>query len=240
LLVPAETDHNIISNKEFRPKCETLKPSGRASVPPFDTGVSSAFSYQFMARTFAILAVLLIVAMMATIGVGFYSFSLEKTDPAKKDVFLIHFYLGLITAIGILLLHCIIFTYFLGTGRWAKEVGLAYDLPDVPFLKETRELKRTTFPAALFAMLIAIATTAAGAGAQLQEWPWHVHATLAFLTLLFNVWAFRIEYRNLSRNVQVLHGVLDEVDRLRAERGLPSSAEAIEEELRIANRKAGG
>jgi hypothetical protein len=192
-----------------------------------------------MTRTFAILAALLVVAMLATIGIGFYSFFLEATDPAKKDVFLIHFYLGLITAIGILLVHCLIFTYFLGTGRWVKEVVLAYDLPDAPHHKETRELKRTTFPPALFAMLIAIATAAAGAGAQLQEWPWHVHAALAFLTLLFNVWAFRIEYRNLSRNVQVLNGVLDEVDRVRAERGLPSNAEAVEEDLRIANRKEG-
>src|SRR5258708_27603731 len=61
--------------------------------------------------------------------------------------------------------HCLIFTYFLGTGRWVKEVKLAYNLPDQPLAKLTRELKRRGFPPALFAMLAAIATGAARAAA---------------------------------------------------------------------------
>src|SRR5579862_6274904 len=109
-----------------------------------------------MTRTFSTLAVLLIFAMLATIGVGIWSFFLMKDDPWKQDIFLVHFHLGLWTTIGILLVHCIIFTYFLGTGRWVKEVTLAYRLPDEPLHKTTRELKRATFPPALFSMLIAI------------------------------------------------------------------------------------
>jgi hypothetical protein len=46
--------------------------------------------------------------------------------------------------------------------------------------------------------------------------------------LLINAWAFRAEYRNVEANAAVLDGVLREVDRLRAERGLPSNAEALE------------
>ena len=52
------------------------------------------------------------------------------------------------------------YTYFLGTGRWVKEVGLAYELPDDPLPRLTRELKRRTFPPALFAMLVAMASLA--------------------------------------------------------------------------------
>src|SRR5262245_48564421 len=151
-----------------------------------------------MTRTFLVLAGLTTLAMLATIGVGFYSFSLERPSHFQNSVFIVHFYLGLATAIGILLIHCLIFTYFLGTGRWVKEVGLAFGLPDGDLPKTTRELKRATFPPALYAMLTGIATTAAGAGAQLQAWPWYVHATLAFLTLAVNLWAFRVEYRNLA------------------------------------------
>jgi hypothetical protein len=111
-----------------------------------------------------------------------------------------------------------------------KEVGLAYDLPDAPLPKLTRELKRRTFPPALIAMLVTIATAAAGAGAQLQAWPWLVHATLATAALLINGWAFVVEYRNVSTNAGVIEQVMREVERIRAERGLPPNAVAVEQE----------
>jgi hypothetical protein len=183
---------------------------------------------KLMARIFTTLAVIIILSLAATIVSGFVSMSLEVSQ-TKNDVFIWHFFLGLGTALVILLVHCIIFTYFLGTGRWVKEVGLAYQLPDENLPKLTRELKRWTFPPALFAMLIAIATVAAGAGAQLQEWPWHIHAVLAFLTLLINIWAFRVEWRNLTTNARVMREVMAEVDRIRAERGLINNAEALEQ-----------
>ncbi|MDW8265432.1 MAG: hypothetical protein RMJ52_08865, partial [Gemmataceae bacterium] len=83
---------------------------------------------------------------------------------------------------------------------------------------------------ALLAMLITIATVAAGAGAQLREWPWLVHASLAVITLLVNGWAFVIEYRSLQRNAVILDAVLRETDRIRAAHGLPSSAEALQQQ----------
>ncbi|MFO0969361.1 MAG: hypothetical protein U0793_27710, partial [Gemmataceae bacterium] len=136
-----------------------------------------------MAHTYRFLAALLTIALVATIGLGFWSFFHTEVTEFKKNIFLVHFFLGLVTALGLLLAHCLIFTYFLGTGRWVKEVTLAYKLPDEPWHKETRELKRKTFPPALFAMLAAIATSAAGAGVQLQAWHWSAHMSLAFLTL---------------------------------------------------------
>src|SRR5579859_5197150 len=136
-----------------------------------------------MTRIFTTLAAMDAVALIASFLMGIFC---KLNDAA----FLVHFNLGLFTAIGTLLVHCLIFTYFLGTGRWVKEVGIAYDLPDEPLPKQTRELKRRTFPPALFAMLITIATAAAGAGAQLKAWPWPVHATLATIALAINLWAF--------------------------------------------------
>jgi hypothetical protein len=184
-----------------------------------------------MTRTFRTLAILLTLSMLATIGLGFWSFFLDRASPVRKDIFLLHFYAGLLTALGILLVHCIIFTYFLGTGRWVKEVGLAYDLPDHELPRTTRELKRTVFPAALFAMLIAIAAAASGQGNLLLAWPWPIHASLAGLTLLINLWAFRVEQRTLEANAAVLKAVLDEVDRIRRAKGLECNAEALERDL---------
>jgi len=183
-----------------------------------------------MTRIFTSLALLNTLALIATYAVGVVSKLRASALHPEDPTYLVHFVLGLFTAIGTLLVHCLIFTYFLGTGRWVKEVTLAYDLPDEPWHKETRELKRRTFPPALAAMLIVIAAAAAGAGAQLQQWPWQVHATLGTLALLINLAAFRVEYRNVTANAVVLDEVLREVDRVRAAHGLPSNAEALREE----------
>src|SRR5262249_17977597 len=129
--------------------------------------------------------------------------------------------------------------YFLGTGRWVKEVAIAYQIPDQPLPKLTRELKRKTFPPALFAMLIVIATTVAGAWAATSAthdpaaprwWPWPVHATAATLALLINTWAFFVEYRAVAINGKVIEDVMREVDRIRTERGLPTNEEALRQE----------
>lgn len=177
-----------------------------------------------MAQLFLVLASLNTLALASTFLFGLVS------KFGDHDWFVTHFSLGLFTAIYTLLVHCIIFTYFLGTGRWVKEVGLAYKLPDADLPKKTRELKRGSFPPALYAMLITIATSAAGAGQQLQEWPWFVHGGLAMITLLINLWAFFVEYRNVCINAQVMEDVLTEVDRIRAARGLPSNQEALQQE----------
>ena len=53
-----------------------------------------------------------------------------------------------------------------------------------------------------------------------------LHFSLAILSLLINLWATRVEYRNVSINVGIIDEVMNEVERIRAERGLPPSAEA--------------
>jgi hypothetical protein len=177
-----------------------------------------------MTRIFTTLAATNALALLLTFGFGCASAFFDH------DLYMLHFYLGLFTAIGTLLVHCLIFTYFLGTGRWVKEVAQAYGMPDRPWPKMTRELKRQTFPPALFAMLITIAAAAAGAGVQLRVWHWLIHAALAVATLVINGWAFVVEYRNVGINACAIEAVLTEVDRIRAERGLPSNAEALQEE----------
>src|SRR5450631_1825046 len=163
-----------------------------------------------MTQIFRSLAITLTLAILVTIGIGFWSF-FTPGESKYKDIFILHFVCGLVTTLGILLVHCLIFIYFLGTGRWVKEVTLAYRMPDEPWHKQTRELKRKTFPPALFSMLIAIAAAAAGTGAQFRVWPWYVHMTLGLLTLLINLWAFRIELRNVTINAGVIAAVLQEV-----------------------------
>lgn len=183
-----------------------------------------------MTRIFTTLASINALTLLASFAVGVVSKLNDSARHPDGVAFKAHFYLGLTAAIVTLLVHCLIFTYFLGTGRWVKEVGLAYRLPDYPLPKRTRELKRRTFPPALIAMLVTIATAAAGAGAQLRDWSWHLHLSLAVAAVLVNGWAFVVEFRNVRENAWIMDEVLREVDRIRAEHGLPSNAEALQQE----------
>ena len=183
-----------------------------------------------MTRIFTILALVDTLLLFLSYGFGWAS-RLSAGVRTGHPTFWLHFLLGLSAAIFTLLVHCLIFTYFLGTGRWVKEVKLAYRIPDDPLPRLTRDLKRRVFPPALFAMLAAIATSAAGAAAHVQAWPWFVHATLATLTLAVNFWAFAVEYDCLRANSGVLDGVLAEVDRIRQAHGLPGNSTALEQNL---------
>jgi hypothetical protein len=183
-----------------------------------------------MTRIFLSLAIFDGAFLVASFLLGVAS-KLQDGVHTGASIYWLHFLVGLTAAIVNLLVHCLIFTYFLGTGRWVKEVKLAYRLPDEPWPLLTRELKRRVFPPALFAMLFAIGTGAAGAAAHVQLWPWPVHASLATATLLVNLWAFGVEYSCLRTNVGVLDRVLAEVDRIRHAHGLPSNAEALEQSV---------
>lgn len=171
-----------------------------------------------------------LVALLAAFVVGWLSFFFQSRANPDDSTYLLHVFLGLVAGTTTLGVHCLIFIYFLGTGRWVKEVAAAYKIPDDPLPKLTRTLKRRSFPAALFAMLITIATTSAGAGVATQAWPWPVHATLAVVAVTINVWAFFVEYRCVAINAGVIDEVMREVDRIRAERGLPTNEEALREQ----------
>src|SRR5205085_869860 len=117
--------------------------------------------------------------------------------------------------------HCLVMVNFLGTGRWVKEVCLAYRLPDGNWPLKTRDLKRATTPKAILAMCLAIAAAASGQADQVREWPWWVHCVLAVATLATNTWVHFVQYRNITLNVGILEGVMTDVDWARAEQGLP-------------------
>jgi hypothetical protein len=183
-----------------------------------------------MPRIFTVLVALDAFFLVLSYVLGCTSRLTNGVNSPETRIYWYHFLCGLTTNVLTLLVHCLIFTYFLGTGRWVKEVTLAYEMPDEPLHKLTRELKRRVFPPALYAMLFAIASGATGAAAHVRLWPWYVHFTLATCTLLVNFWAFRIEFQCLDANVGVLRDMLLAVDKIRIERGLPVNEVALREE----------
>jgi len=182
-----------------------------------------------MPRIFTTLAAFNLVAFLAALATGFVSQLQHGAPPANETAYVVHFVLGLLAVLSNLLVHCLIITYFLGTGRLIKEATLAYGLADERWARPTRDIKRDNTPKAILAMLLSIAVAAAGEGDRHNVWPWWVHLVLAVLAVAVNLWFFRVEYRNVTLNGRLLDGLIGEVERIRAERGLPSSAEALEE-----------
>jgi hypothetical protein len=184
-----------------------------------------------MTRIFTIIAALNVLSLLAALISGLVSW-LQDASVATPDLYLLHFLLGLTAALTTLFVHCLVLTYFLGTGRWVKEVCLAYGLPDTDLPRRTRDIKRRNTPRVIFAMLLTIAATAAGMGKQLQVpgWPGVIHFLLVCATVTVNLYVFVVEYGNMRLNAWILDTVMAEVERIRAERGLPSSEEALRTE----------
>jgi hypothetical protein len=184
-----------------------------------------------MTRIFLVVVTLTGLALVAAVASGLASLlGGGLTDPNATDVFLSHILLGLLASFAVLGTHCLVITYFLGTGRLIKEACLAYGFPDDGWPRQTRDIKRGNTPFAIVAMLVTIATAAAGQGRYMLDWPAWLHAAGAALTLLLNAWVWRREYRNLRKNLRLLDEMFAEVDRVRAEQGLPSNEEALRQQ----------
>jgi len=181
-----------------------------------------------MTRIFRLIAPLNVLLMLMAFGSGIISW-LRHGSERGSDIYLLHFLLGLTTALTTLFVHCLVLTYFLGTGRWVKEVCVAYGLPDEHLPRQTRDIKRRNTPRVIAAMLLTIAAAAAGTAAQQRAWPGWVHLALTGATLVFNLHVFFVEYGNLRLNGRILDAVMTEVERIRAERGLPNSKEELGE-----------
>jgi hypothetical protein len=183
-----------------------------------------------MRHFFLAIAVISALAITGSVVSGLQSWSCDGLHNTETSIYLIHFVLGLFSALAVLGIHCLTITYFLGTGRWVKEVCLEYRFPDDHWPRQTRDIKRGNTPYAITAMVLTIATAAAGAGRQHEVWPAWIHLTLAVAAVIVNGVVWVIEYRNIRTNFRILNEVYAEVERSRAEHGLLPSAEALRQE----------
>ena len=130
-----------------------------------------------------------------------------------------HIVLGLLAALVTLLVHCIVFSYFLGTGRWVKETAEAYSLPAAMY-ERTRRSKFRAFPVALVAMLVVIGVAALGAAADTGRLSSAFHLGGACAAVLVNLAAYPVELGAIRANMQLLGEVMEHVERIRAAHGL--------------------
>ncbi len=115
-------------------------------------------------------------------------------------------------------IHSIVYTYFVATGKWAKEVVRVYQLPDW-YIAQAKRNKRRAFRFVMGSMTaIAVAAWLGGAADTLGPAyaAWHLAA--AAMALAFNFGSFVVEYAAIVGHARLLMDLKDQADRLRAER----------------------
>lgn len=175
-----------------------------------------------MIRYFLVLAVLGGSLLVADMVLGFVAASEVPGPHAVGRA--VHLLFSLLTVVVLLGIHSIVYTYFVATGKWAKEVVRVYQLPDW-FLAQAKRNKKWAFRFVMGSMTaIAVAAWLGGAadtlGAGYATW----HLAAAAMALAFNLGSFVVEYAAIVGHARLLMELKDEADRLRAERYGPSLA----------------
>src|SRR5437870_4486360 len=122
-----------------------------------------------------------------------------------------HRLFGALTAIVCCGVHCVVFTYFIATGRWIAHAIWVKRLE--PTLAEpTRPLRKAAFAAALSIITLAIATAIVGAAVDNQYLspPWH--QVLAIALLAGNGVAAWVEFGAIRGNGLVIDGILARIN----------------------------
>jgi hypothetical protein len=139
-----------------------------------------------------------------------------------------HVLISLLATLTTLLVHSIVYTYFLGTGKWVKEVARVYQLPDW-IHAQAKKNKRKAFRFEFWSMTLIAVTAWLGAASDTQRLGPLWHLGVAAATLAFNLGAFAVEYAVIVAQARLLLEVKARADQLREARyGPEPSAVAAE------------
>ena len=169
-----------------------------------------------MLRYFLVLAVTDGSLLLASFVLGMFA-SAEPRGP-HMVWHGVHLLFALLTTMATLAVHSIVYTYFLATGKWAKEVVRVYRLPEW-LNDQAKKNKRKAFRFEFWSMaLIAVAAWLGAESDTRQDFNslWHLGA--AALAVAFNFGAFVAEYAVIVAQARLLLEVKAQADRLRETR----------------------
>jgi hypothetical protein len=180
-----------------------------------------------MTRIFPMLASLSLMLMAVALMLGFSIGNLYTSppDPSALAWRGRHMLTGVSAALAVVLVESIAVTYFIGTGRWCKEVTETYQLPPSD-LDESIRLKRRTFPWCVLGMLTVVALGALGAASDPGTGRPNtasfapVHQIAALVGFCIVAWTYYRIWLNMADNQEVIARIVAQVQRIRAERGL--------------------
>lgn len=176
-----------------------------------------------MIRNFLVLAVTGTSLLLADFVLGLLAAGEPRGPHAVWHA--IHLLFSLLTVISLLAVHSIVYTYFMATARWAKEVVHVYQLPEW-FVAQAMRNKRRSFRF-IFGSMTAVAIAAwLGAAADTRGpvyTPWHLGAVA--LMIAFNLGSFGVEYAGIVSHARLLLELKAQADALREARYGPASAQ---------------
>lgn len=177
-----------------------------------------------MNQIFVPLAGLANLALVVTFWLGWRIEDAASLAEAARQQVSLHFLFALASAGFALLVHAIVLTYFMGTGRWIEETSAAYQF-DPAARRENIRSKYRVIPGMVACMVLIIVTGAFGAIADpasnmQMQWAATIHFTLAITTICLNIFVSAVESVQISRNTVLVNLVYEEVKSVRKERGL--------------------
>ena len=194
-----------------------------------------------MARIYPSLAatslVLFLVAVVLGLSIGDLYAEIDELTWRLRGV---HMLTGTAAALGVVLVHSIAVTYFIGTSRWCKEVTETYKLNNEPVRRST-QLKRKTFPWCVLGMLTVVGVGALGAasdpgtGRPDTMWWAGIHQIGAFAGLILVAWTYLKAWQNIVENQLVIEQIVQSVSKIRKERGLDGEPVSPESEVAAAH-----
>ena len=192
-------------------------------------GNFSLLESTYVKRIFLTLCCFSTLTLIIAFGWGLTIEDVYQRDPAVQRNVSNHMLVGMGALTFSILVHAIVLTYFMGTGRWIEETSHAYQLPG-DFFNQNRRLKYRTIPAMVVCILLLVCVGAFGGAADpassvgFKGWgdltPGTIHMLIALVTFAINLGMNFWEYIALYRNGEVIDAVLAEVRRIRLERGL--------------------
>jgi len=179
-----------------------------------------------MTRIFSMLAALSLGLIVAAMVVGLSIGDLYSNPTAEMTRWKgVHILTGVAAALAVVFVHSIVVTYFVGTSRWCKEVTETYRLDRANLIRST-QLKHKTFPWSVLGMLTVVAMGALGAAsdpgtgrpdtASMAD----VHLASALCGFVLVAWSYFRAWLNIVENQSVIQRIVDQVQKIRQERGL--------------------
>lgn len=189
-----------------------------------------------MKRIFLMLAVLANFTMLIALTLGLRVGDPMKSqglDPEVNARIGTHILIGLAALTSVTMVYALLFTYFMGTGRWIEETSSAYSLAPT-YYEKNQKLKYGVLPGIMIAFLMVLATgslgavadpaTAASLTSMLGISDSTLHFSMAISTWLVNLYVNLLQYLAIAKNSIIVEAVLAEVRRIRIEKGLPVDA----------------
>lgn len=161
-----------------------------------------------MLQLFAFLTTLNIAALIATAAMGYAA--VGRVIPAS-----VHTVAGVIALILCVAVHCIVFTYFMATNKWAQHAMLVKRLDPAMFVP-SRSFRSRAFAAALVAMGAVFIAAMFGAWVDAHQSGPAFHQIAAMTAIFVNFLAALIEARSIQGNGQLIDGILAAIDQQNA------------------------